>query len=113
MKGMRESTENFYVPKVSWRSDESDCADRSYRAEDLIDQWQKGVMLDSDLSALYGVETKMLVRAVKRILSASLMISLQLTKEKFDNLKYHFGTSRWGGRRYLPYAFTENGVPEP
>jgi hypothetical protein len=35
---------------------------------------------------------------------------VQLTKEEFDNLKYHFGTSRWGGRRHLPYAFTENGV---
>jgi hypothetical protein len=35
---------------------------------------------------------------------------VQLTKEEFDSLKYHIGTSRWGGRRYLPYAFTENGV---
>jgi hypothetical protein len=35
---------------------------------------------------------------------------LQLTKEEFDNLKCHFGTSRWGGRRYLPYVFTENGI---
>jgi hypothetical protein len=71
------------------------------------------VMLDSDLAELYGVETKMLVRAVKRNVDrfpGDFMI--QLTKEKFDNLKYHFGTSRWGGRRYLPYAFTENGVTE-
>jgi hypothetical protein len=35
---------------------------------------------------------------------------VQLTKEEFENLRYHFGTSRWGGRRHLPYAFTENGV---
>jgi phage regulator Rha-like protein len=71
----------------------------------------KKVMLDSDLAALYGVETKMLLRAVKRNLERfpdDFMV--QLTKEEFDNLKYHFGTSRWGGRRYLPYAFTENGV---
>ena len=71
----------------------------------------KKVMLDSDLAALYGVETKMLVRAVKRNLERfpdDFMV--QLTKEEFDNLRYHFGTSRLGGRRYLPYAFTENGV---
>ncbi len=69
------------------------------------------VMLDSDLAELYGVETKALVRAVKRNSKRfpdDFMV--QLTKEEFDNLKYHFGTSRWGGRRFLPYAFTENGV---
>jgi phage regulator Rha-like protein len=69
------------------------------------------VMLDSDLAELYGVETKALVRAVKRNSERfpdDFMV--QLTKEEFDNLKCHFGTSRWGGRRYLPYAFTENGV---
>jgi hypothetical protein len=56
------------------------------------------MMLDSDLAALYGVETKMLVRAVKRNLERfpdDFMV--QLTKEEFDNLKYHFGTSSWGG----------------
>ena len=69
------------------------------------------VMLDSDLAVLYGVETKALVRAVKRNSERfpdDFMV--QLTKEEFDNLKCHFGTSRWGGRRSLPYAFTENGV---
>jgi hypothetical protein len=34
----------------------------------------------------------------------------QVTKEEFDNLMFHFGTSRWGGTRKLPYVFTENGV---
>ena len=71
----------------------------------------KKVMLDSDLAELYGVETKSLVRAVKRNSERfpdDFMV--QLTKEEFENLKYHFGTSRWGGRRYLPYTFTENGV---
>lgn len=59
----------------------------------------------------YGVEPKMLVRAVKRNnerFPADFMV--QLAKEEFDNLKYHLGTSNWGGRRYLPYAFTENGI---
>ncbi len=70
------------------------------------------VMLDSDLAELYMVETKMLVRAVKRNIDrfpADFMF--QLTKEEFDNLRLHFGTSsQWGGRRYLPYVFTEQGV---
>lgn len=34
----------------------------------------------------------------------------QLSKEEFKNLRSHFGTSSWGGARYLPYAFTEQGV---
>ena len=69
------------------------------------------VMLDQDLAELYGVETKMLIRAVKRNLErfpADFMV--QMTKEEFDNLRFHFGTSKWGGRRYLPYAFSEQGI---
>ena len=69
------------------------------------------VMLDRDLAELYGVETKTLVRAVKRNnerFPGDFII--QLTKEEFENLRCQNGTSRWGGRRYLPYAFTENGV---
>lgn len=70
------------------------------------------VMLDADLAELYEVETKMLVRAVKRNMDrfpADFMF--QLNEEEFENLRFHFGTSsRWGGRRYLPYVFTEQGV---
>jgi len=70
------------------------------------------VMLDADLAALYGVETKQLVRAVKRNISRFPDdFMLQLSKDEFGNLRYHFGTSsQWGGRRYPPYAFTEQGV---
>jgi len=70
------------------------------------------VMLDADLAELYGVETKMLVRAVKRNIDRFPSdFMLQLEKEEFENLRFQFGTSsRWGGRRYLPYAFTEQGV---
>ena len=70
------------------------------------------VMLDSDLAELYGVETKVLVRAIKRNIERFPPdFMFQLTKEEFDNLRFHFGTSsQWGGRRYLPYAFTEQGV---
>lgn len=71
----------------------------------------KKVMLDRDLAVLYGVETKMLNRAVKRNIERFPDdFMFQLTKEEFDNLRFHFGTSSWGGQRYLPYAFTENGV---
>jgi phage regulator Rha-like protein len=71
----------------------------------------KKVMLDSVLAELYGVETKNLVRAVKRNLDrfpADFMF--QLTEDEFENLRFHFGTSSWGGRRYLPYVFTEHGA---
>jgi len=71
----------------------------------------KKVMLDKDLAVLYEVETKMLNRAVKRnIKRFPDDFMFQLTKKEFDNLRFHFGTSSWGGQRYLPYAFTENGV---
>jgi len=70
------------------------------------------VMLDADLAALYGVETKVLVQAVKRNLSRFPDdFMFQLTKEEFDVLRSQTVTSRsWGGRRYPPYAFTEQGV---
>ncbi len=69
------------------------------------------VMLDSDLAALYGVETKAFNRAIKRNLNRFPPdFMFQLTDEEFDHLRYHFGTSRWGGRRYRPYAFTEHGA---
>jgi phage regulator Rha-like protein len=70
------------------------------------------VMLDADLAALYGVETKQLIQAVKRNISRFPSdFMFQLNKEEFENLRSHFGTSsHWGGRRYPPYAFTEQGV---
>ena len=85
------------------------------------------VMLDTDLALLYEVETKALNRAVKRNLDrfpADFMF--QLTDEEAESLRCQFGTSKaetgeasrsqfgtssqWGGRRYPPYAFTEQGV---
>jgi phage regulator Rha-like protein len=71
----------------------------------------KKVMLDHDLAELYGVETKFLNRAVKRNVDRFPDdFMFQLTKKEFDNLRYQFGTSSWGGKRYPPYAFTELGV---
>ncbi len=77
----------------------------------LLIRGQK-VMLDADLAALYGVETKQLVRAIKRNISRFPPdFMFQLSKDDFENLRCHFGTSsQWGGRRYPPYAFTEQGV---
>jgi hypothetical protein len=73
------------------------------------------VMLDSDLAQLYGVETKALNQAVGRNLARfPTDFMFQLTVEEGRGLRYHFGTSnlegRRGGRRYRPYAFTEQGV---
>ena len=71
------------------------------------------VMLDADLAELYGVQTKVLVQAVQRNRERFPDdFMLQLTKEEFDNLRSQFVTSSsgWGGRRYPPYAFTEQGV---
>jgi hypothetical protein len=70
------------------------------------------VMLDADLAALYGVETKQLIQAVKRnIFRFPSDFMFELSKEEFKNLRSQFGSSsQWGGRRYPPYAFTEQGV---
>jgi ORF6N domain len=71
------------------------------------------VMLDRDLALLYEVETKVLNRAVKRNLQRFPSdFMFQLTTEEAENLRCQIGTSslRHGGRRYLPYVFTEQGV---
>jgi len=73
----------------------------------------KQVMLDSDLAALYQVETKNLNKAVKRNIERfPVSFCFQLTEEEVENLRFQFGTSslNYGGRRYLPYVFTEQGV---
>jgi hypothetical protein len=87
----------------------------------LLIRGQK-VMLDSDLAQLYGVPTFRLNEQVKRnIKRFPPDFMFQLTKREFENLGFHFGTSnlvsqiaisssRWGGRRHPPYAFTEQGV---
>lgn len=69
------------------------------------------VMLDSDLSELYGVETRRLNEQVKRNINRFPEdFMFQLTETEFENLKSQIATSSWGGRRKLPYAFTEHGV---
>ena len=69
------------------------------------------VMLDSDLAMLYEVETKMLNRAVKRnITRFPEHFMFQLTKTEWENLRCQNGTFKNDIRKYLPYAFTEQGV---
>lgn len=71
----------------------------------------KKVMLDSDLAALYQVETKRLNEQVKRNMSRFLEdFMFKLTKDEWENLKSQNATSSWGGRRTEPYMFTEHGV---
>jgi len=88
------------------------------------------VMLDRDLASIYEVETKSLNLAVKRHINRFPNdFMFQLTKQEWDNLRFQFETSstqiidpqkmndthfvtgrKHGGNRYLPYAFTEQGV---
>jgi hypothetical protein len=71
------------------------------------------VMLDYDLAALYEVETKQLKRAVQRNRERFPDDFLfELTTEELTNLRCQIGTSSssYGGRRYLPYAFTQEGI---
>ena len=75
-------------------------------------------MLDKDLAELYRVSTKRLNEQVKRNISRfpkDFMLQLnekeiRMLETQYPNLRSHFATSSWGGRRYFPYAFTEQGV---
>lgn len=71
------------------------------------------VILDQDLAAIYGVTTKRLNEQVRRNAERfPADFAFTLTADEFANLKSHFATSssRWGGRRTLPSAFTEHGA---
>jgi hypothetical protein len=70
------------------------------------------VLLDADLAEMYGVDAKILNQAVKRNLGRFPEdFMFRLTQEEIEILRSQIVTSRsWGGRRYLPYAFTEQGV---
>ena len=69
------------------------------------------VMLDEDLAELYGIETKRLNEQVARNIDRfPVDFMFRLDEDEFANLKSQFATSSWGGRRSLPYAFTEHGV---
>jgi hypothetical protein len=80
-------------------------------ASKIFEIRDKRVMLDRDLAKLYGVTTFNLNKAVKRNIDRFPEdFMFQLTKKEFEILIFHFGISRWGGTRKLPYVFTEQGV---
>lgn len=69
------------------------------------------VMLDQDIAEMYGVETKQLKRQVKRNIERFPKdFMFELTMKEFENLRCQIGSSSWGGTRYKPMAFTEQGV---
>jgi phage regulator Rha-like protein len=69
------------------------------------------VMLDKDLAEMYGVETKRLKEAVKRNAERFPKdFMFALTQKEFQYLRSQIATSSWGGSRYMPFAFTEQGV---
>lgn len=69
------------------------------------------VILDADLAALYEVETRILIQAVKRNMDRFPEdFMFQLSEQELRNLRSQFVISSWGGRRTPPYAFTEQGV---
>lgn len=76
----------------------------------------KQVMLDSDVAMLYHCETKYVNRVVKRNIERfPEEFCFQLTEKEFKNLRCQFVTSsfkkqNYGGRRYMPYMFTEQGI---
>jgi predicted amino acid-binding ACT domain protein len=99
-KGGKEKDDSDIVP-----ADDIESLIRTVRGQKVI--------LDTDLARLYGVETRAFNRAVKR--NADRFppdFMFQLARDEFDNLKYQFGTSSsgHGGRRKLPWVFTENGA---
>ncbi len=82
-------------------------------ARHILSLRDQRVMLDAELAALYGVETKVLVQAIKRNVERfPVDFMFQLTPEEWQSLRSQFVTSNVGrgGRRYAPYAFTEQGV---
>ena len=69
------------------------------------------VMLDRDLATLYGVENRVLKQAVRRNKKRFPKdFMFELTKTEFENLRSQIVISSWGGLRYAPMAFTEQGV---
>src|SRR5205814_6110594 len=69
------------------------------------------VMLDFDLALLYGTETKVLKQSVKRNISRFPKdFMFVLTEDEYQSLRSQIVTSNRGGSRYMPFAFTEQGI---
>jgi len=77
----------------------------------ILDIRGKKVILDFELAKMYQTETKRLKESVKR--NAQRFpddFMFELTPEEWTDLRSQIATSSWGGKRYLPFAFTEQGV---
>lgn len=69
------------------------------------------VMLDFHLAEMYETETKRLKEAVRRNIERfPVDFMFELTRQEYDTLRTQFATSKRGGTRYMPFAFTEQGV---
>ena len=96
---------NIYDKSVIIKIDEDSIKNKIYEI-----RGQK-VMLDFDLARIYGYTTKDFNRQVKNnIEKFDDDFMIQLTETEFNNLRCKNFTSSWGGARYLPYAFTEQGI---
>jgi phage regulator Rha-like protein len=77
----------------------------------IFDVRNQKIILDADLAKIYGVTTRILIQAVKRNQDRFPDdFFFQLTQQELTNLRSQIVTSSHGGRRYLPYAFTEHGA---
>jgi hypothetical protein len=69
------------------------------------------VMLDFDLAEMYEIDNKRLKEQVRRNIERFPSdFMFQLSSDEFENLRFQIGTSSWGGSRYAPFAFTQEGV---
>ena len=113
-----EPVENFdQLVKVDTNCDHPEKGEIALNQQDIekliITVRGEQVLIDRDLAFIYHVEVKQMNRQVKRNIERFPDdFMFQLTKEEYNSLKCHFGTSnsRGGDRRALPYAFTQQGV---
>ena len=76
----------------------------------ILDIRGKRVILDYELAKLYGIETKRLKESVRRnIRRFPEDFMFEVSQEEWLNLMTQFATSSWGGKRFPPFAFTEQG----
>lgn len=110
---LREIVSNLsgVIPLIFMRRLNMIVDEQLLRSKIYIIRGQK-IMLDSDLAEIYGYETKNFNRQVKnnieRFEGDDFMF--RLTQDEFNDLRCKKGTSSWGGSRYLPFAFTEQGI---
>jgi hypothetical protein len=103
-------------PEVTMADDKLPVIVENREIQDMIYAIRgKQVMVDSDLSMLYQVQTKAFNQAVKRNIDRfPERFRFQLTEKEYENLKSQIATSsdgsKHGGRRYMPYVFTEQGI---